>query len=95
MKRVGTNSGKMKQIWANFRSCTGTGTGLYWYTPSRSQNVPVQVQAVPVNPNRMQPVQVQVRGLPVQVCPKCPECCIFAKLSLNSHTDCIGTLLNN
>ena len=65
MKRVGTKSGKKKQIWANFRSCTGTSIGLYRYTPSRSQSVPIQVQAVPVHPNRMQPVPVQVKGVPV------------------------------
>ena len=80
MKRVGTKSGKKKQIWANFRSCTGTGIGLYRYTPSRSQTVPVQVQ---------------VQAVPVQVCPKCPDCVVFAYLSLNSCTVSMGTLLND
>ena len=59
--------------------------------PSRSQPVPVQVQPVPVHPNRMQPVPVQVKGVPVQVCPKCPDCVVFAYLSLNSYTVSIGT----
>ena len=83
-----------KQIWAISRSWTGTGTGLYQYTPTRSQPVPVQVQPVPVHPNRMEPVPVQVKGVPVQVCPKCPECCIFVYLSLNPYSVSIGTLLN-
>ena len=59
----------------NSRGYTGTGTGLYRYTPSRMQTVPVHVQAVPV-----------------QVCPKCPDCVIFAYLSLNSYTVSIGLL---
>ena len=95
MKRIGTKSGKNNNSGQNFRGCTGTGIGLYRYTPSKSKPVPVQVQAIPVHPNRMQPVPIQVRGVPVQVCPKCPECCIFAYLSLNSYTVSIGTSLND
>ena len=82
MKRVGTKSGKRSKSGQNFRGCTGTSTGLYQYTPSRSQLVPIQVQAVPVHPNRMQPVPVQVRGVPVQVCPKCPDCVVFCVIKL-------------
>ena len=95
MKRIGTKSGKRSKYGQNFRGYTGTCTGLYRYTPSRSQPVPVQVQVVPVHPNRMQPIPVQVRGVPVQVCPKCPDCVVFAYLSLNSYTVSIGTLLND
>ena len=35
-------------------------------------------EAVPVHPSRSQPVPVQVRAVPVQVCPKCPDCVVFA-----------------
>ena len=56
--------------------------------PTRSQ--PVSVQA-----NRMQPVPVQLQGVPVQVCPNCPDCVVFGNLSLNSYTVNIGTLLND
>ena len=44
-------------------------------------------RAVPVQPTRGQ-------GVLIQVCPKCPECCIFVYLSLNSYSVSIGTLLN-
>ena len=60
--------------------------------PTRGQPVPVQVQPVPVQANRMQLVPVQVQGVPVQVC---PDCVVFAYLSLNSYTVNIGTLLND
>ena len=63
--------------------------------PTRGQPVPVQVQPILVQVNRMQLVPVQVQGVPVQVCPKCPECYVFAYLSLNSYTVCIGTSLND
>ena len=63
--------------------------------PIRSQSVPVPIQAVPVPPNRMQSVPVPIRAVSVPQCPKCPDCVVFAYLSLNSHTDCIGTLLND
>ena len=63
--------------------------------PNRGQSVHETIQAVLVPPNRMQSVPVPVRAVPVRQCPKCPECCIFAYLSLNSHTNCIGTLLND
>ena len=33
MKRIGTKSGKKEKFWANFQGCTGTGTGLYRYSP--------------------------------------------------------------
>ena len=56
--------------------------------PIRGQSVPVPIQAVPVLPSRMQ-------SIPIPQCPKCPDCVVFAYLSLNSHTDCIGTLLND
>ena len=38
---------------------------------------PTRGQLLPVQANRMQPVPVHVQGVPVQVCPKCAECCIF------------------
>ena len=56
---------------------------------------PTRGQPVPVQANRMQPVSVQVQGVLVQVCLKCPDCVVFAYLSLNSHTVSIGTLLND
>ena len=46
----------------------------------RYRAVPVQPtrgQPVPVQANRMQLVPVLVRGAPIQVCPKCLECCVF------------------
>ena len=63
--------------------------------PSRSQSVPVPIQAVPVPPNRTKFVPVPNRVVPVPQCPKCLDFCSFAHLSLNSHTDYIGTLLND
>ena len=63
--------------------------------PTRGQPVPVQVQPVLVHANRMQPVPVQVQGVPVQVCPNCPDCVVFTYVSLNSYTVNIGTLLND
>ena len=77
MRRNGTKRGKNSNSGQFPEGCTGTSTGLYRYTLNRSQPIPVQVQVVPVHPNRMQPVPVQVKGVSVQVCPKCPECCIF------------------
>ena len=65
---------------------------------TRGQPVPVQAtrgQPVPVQANRMQPVPVQVQGVQVQVSPKCPECCVFVKLSPSSYTDSLGTLVND
>ena len=69
---------KWYQKWAKI-SNLGKFPRLYRYRykvvpvhPSRSQ-----VQAVPVHPNRMQLVPVQVRRVPVQVCPKCPDCVVF------------------
>ena len=56
----------------------GNFSRVYRY---RYRAVPVQPtrgQPVPVQANRMQPVLVQVQGVPVQVCPKCPECVVFA-----------------
>ena len=35
------NMKKNNKYGQNSRSCTGTGTGLYRYTPTRSQPVPV------------------------------------------------------
>ena len=64
----------------------------------RYRAVPVQPtrgQPVPVQANRMQPVPVQVQGVLVQVCQNCPDCVLFAYLSLNSYTVSIGTLLND
>ena len=52
-------------------------------------------RVVPVQANKMQPVPVQVQGIPVQVCPNCPDCVVFMYLSLNSYTVNIGTLLND
>ena len=63
--------------------------------PSRSQSVPVPVQAVPVPPNRTRSVPVPIRAVPVSQCPKCPELCSFAYLSLKSYSVSIGTLLND
>ena len=61
-----------KQIWTISRTCTGIGTGVYWYRyrgvlvhPTRGQHVSVQVQPVQVQANRMQHVPVQVQGVPV------------------------------
>ena len=62
---------------------------------SRSQTVPVPIQAIPVPPNIMQSVPVPIQAVPVPVCPKCPDCYDFSYLSLNSHTDYIGNLLND
>ena len=52
-------------------------------------------RAVPVQPTRGQPIPVQVQGVPIQVCPNCPDCVVFTYLSLNSYTVNIGTLLND
>ena len=89
---------KWYQRWAKI-SNVGKFPKLYRYKykavpvhPSRSQPVSLQVQIVSVHPNRMQPVPVQVRGVPVQVCPKCPDCVVFAYVSSNSYTVSMGTL---
>ena len=52
-------------------------------------------RAVPVQPTRGQPVPVQVQGVPVHVCPNCPDCVVFKYLSQKSYTVNIGTLLND
>ena len=63
--------------------------------PSRSQSVPIPIQAVPVPPIRTKSVPVRIRAVPVPQCPKCLDCCIFAYLSLKSYTVSLGTLLND
>ena len=95
MNRIGTKSGKKKHFWAKIPRLYRYRNRAVPVHPSRSQSVPVPVQAVPVPPNRMQSVPVPIQTVPVSVCPKCPDCCIFTYLSLNSHTDRIGTLLND
>ena len=52
-----------KQIWTISRTCTGTGTGVYRYTPP-------EANMYRYRSNRMQHVPVQVQGVPVHVSPK-------------------------
>ena len=94
MKRIGTKSGK-RNIFGQNEAVPVPKQGCTDTPPSRSQTVPLPIQAVPVPPNRMQSVPVPIQVVPVPVCPKCLDCCIFAYLSLNSYIDCIGTLLND
>ena len=95
MKRIGIKSGKKKHFWAKFPKLYRYRNKAVPVHPNRSQPVLIQVQAVPVHPNRIQLVPVQVKGVPVQVCPKYPDCVVFAYLSLNSYTVSMGTLLND
>ena len=67
-----------KHLWAKFPKLYRYRYRAVLVQPNRMQTVLVQVQAIPVHPNRMQPVPVQVKGVPVQVCPKCPDCVVFA-----------------
>ena len=70
MERIGSKSGKKEAFLGKFPR-------VYQY---RYRGVSVQAtrgQPVPVQANRMQPIPVQVQGVPVQVSPKCPECCVL------------------
>ena len=57
--------------------------------------VPVPRQAVPVQSNRMCLVPVPNTVVSVPLLPKCSDLGNFAQLSLSSHTNSMGTLLND
>ena len=95
MKRNGTKRGKKKANLGKFQKWFRYRNRAVPVPPSRSQTVPVPIQALPVSSNRMQSVPVPIRAVPVLLCPKCSDCYDFSYLSLNSCTDSIGTLLND
>ena len=90
-----SNMGKFPRLYRYRYRVVSVHHSRSQHVPVQVQAVPVQVQAVPVHPNRMQPLPVQVRGVPVKVCRKCPDCAVFVYLSLNSYTVSIRTLLND
>ena len=77
MERIGSKSGKRSKSGQNFARCTGTCTGVYRYTPTERKVYRYMYRGVLVHPTRMQHVPVHVQGVPVHVCPKCPECYVF------------------
>ena len=95
MKRIGNKRGQKKQFWAKATKWYRYQNRVVPVPPCRSQSVPVPIQAVPVPPYRMHSVPVPNRVVPVPPCPKCQDLCVFVKLSLNSYTVSIGTLLND
>ena len=64
----------------NYRSCMeriGSKSGKRSKSGTERKVYRYMYRGVLVHPTRMQHVPVHVQGVPVHVCPKCPECYVF------------------
>ena len=71
MKKIGIKSGKRNISGQNSQGCTGT-------PQQKPKCIDTGAGLYRYTPIRMQTVPVQVRGVPIHVCPKCPDCVVFA-----------------
>ena len=81
MKRNGTKRGKKKQLWANFRSGTGTETGRYRYHPAEANRYRYRYKRYRYRPSEPNRYGTDQSGTGIAV-PKMPRFVCFCIVKL-------------